>query len=189
MMIRERKPGGFKVPTLLIGDIRKKANVVRWLICTLTGVSRLRDVDVTIVLERILPEWYGVDVDVIEDCNTTDLDAGVPAGVVENVLYIRDSVYSRMLRKVPRDIFTLFHEFGHIALGHRMIFGRARLADHAWIEDSEWQANCFAGEVLMPVEEIRELGFTEPWELADYFGVSEEAAYVRLKKLSRWGDI
>jgi Zn-dependent peptidase ImmA (M78 family) len=49
--------------------------------------------------------------------------------------------------------FTLSHELGHLVLRHSMAFARTDSRGAAWrpFEDSEWQANTFAAELLKPL--------------------------------------
>lgn len=188
-MVMSKKPGGFKVPLKSVEEIRDRADIIRLLLCDLGRVSRLRDLNVRDLLERVLPTYFSLDLFVTEDDDSSDLAPGVPAGVSGGVLFVRDSVYQGMLSWSPRHIFTLFHELGHVSLEHTLVLGRAKLDSHGWMEDSEWQANCFAAEILMPLDVIRVLSLDEPWKLVDRFGVSEAAAIVRLEKLRKRHEI
>jgi len=83
-----------------------------------------------------------------------------------------------------RDRFTVAHELGHYFLhsqqGQRPII--------AWRHGStriEWEANWFAAEFLMPAVDFADRqarGWSES-KLAAWFGVSPEAARVRMKVL------
>ncbi len=101
-------------------------------------------------------------------------------------IVLSDSAYAACLdRSNPRALFTLAHELGHMILGHELTLRResGSTGDHRIYEDSEWQANTFASELLMPEEIIRTENLSLPEQLCDRFGVSLEAAKVRLKKL------
>ena len=64
------------------------------------------------------------------------------------------------------------HELGHIATGalHKVD------SPYELVERSEYRANRWAAEQYLPAEEFREafsLGYTEPWQLAEYFDLPE----------------
>ena len=83
-------------------------------------------------------------------------------------------------------IFTIAHEIAHYILHANPSIARyPRIYpgdDVKPYEDSEWQADAFAGEFLCPCQAIR--GMT-PEEVADKFGVSVQAAKTQLKKSLR----
>ena len=153
-MGREARPGGLKVPRKYVEEIRKVADGFRWFLCLGAGIDKLSELNLATFIEKDIPEMLGLEVQVEDDADIEILQAGAPAGIDGNILYIRDSVYLGMTKSSPRDVFTLFHELGHVLLGHRQVLARDRLGEHSWTEDSEWQANWFAGEILMPLEEI-----------------------------------
>ena len=84
-----------------------------------------------------------------------------------------------------RSLFTFAHEFGHMILGHERTLNRDETLEHRAFEDSEWQANTFAAEFLMPLPVIEAKDMRIPEELCEEFGVSFEAALWRLRKLGR----
>ncbi len=68
---------------------------------------------------------------------------------------------------------ALVHEIGHCATGatHR-VYSRYDL-----VEKHEYKANRFAIERYLPWEEIEDAmqhGLTEPWQLADWFGLPQQ---------------
>lgn len=91
-----------------------------------------------------------------------------------------------------RQRFTLAHEFGHYRLGHATVYDTA--ADIIGRDPQELQANAFAGEFLIPraaVDAWLEREGDPKVELetivrmARHFGVSAEAAKIRLEKAGR----
>jgi Zn-dependent peptidase ImmA (M78 family) len=83
-----------------------------------------------------------------------------------------------------RQRFSLAHELGHIVLGHEGMLHK-RIHEEGLKEEFEREANEFAGELLMPIRL-----FKDCYEvcknldtMADLFGVSKHAAYVRAIKL------
>ena len=73
---------------------------------------------------------------------------------------------TRLLRGV------CYHELGHIATGalHKVD------SPYELVERSEYRANRWAAEQYLPQEAFREAfdaGYTEPWQLAEYFDLPE----------------
>lgn len=108
------------------------------------------------------------------------------------VVLIRRDVYDGANRGVGRDRFTMAHELGHLILhgGGRYLERPAPGASplpptHKKYEDSEWQANVFAAELLMPVQLVREC--SSAMELSVRAAVSMDAAEVRIRSLREEG--
>lgn len=103
----------------------------------------------------------------------------------ENKIVLREDVYEGMCRGVGRDRFTAAHEIGHYLM-HRHVpirFHRAGGAGLKAYEDSEWQANRFAGALLMPEERMKECRSIV--EIAGRFGVSMRAATIHNQVLAK----
>lgn len=91
-----------------------------------------------------------------------------------------------------RKNFTIAHELGHFCLHQEVadkfedkIFFRSSVTD-----EHEYQANNFAGELLMPKDEFLKqikMGTNTIQKLADYFNVSTLAVRVRAKQLNLTG--
>jgi hypothetical protein len=112
-------------------------------------------------------------------------------------LMLREDVYQALRRDEPRARFTLMHELGHVVLhandlvqhGELPHFGAGfrranKSGTHKPWQDTEWQANAFAGAFLMPARELRALeraGMLTTLTLVRRFGVSAEAANYRIK--------
>lgn len=174
---------GFKVPGRRVVDIRQAAARVR----ALFGVTGAK-FDAEHALEALTK--YGVTLDVVEDSDR-ELPHGVEACWVPDIvtLIVKASVYRAACNREPRALFTIAHELGHLALAHRRAFNRdAHNTCEIW-EDSEWQANTFAAEFLMPLDLIRRSGLRTAWEIEHLFGVSAQAAETRFNKLRQKGEI
>ena len=140
-----------------------------------------------LVLESL--SIFGVTLDVIEDADS-ELPKGVEACWIPDTveLLIRESVYLAACDREPRAMFTVAHELGHLALGHRRTFNRGAASCRVF-EDSEWQANTFAAEFLMPLKLIRFHRVVTPEQMVRVFGVSQQAAETRIAKLRKSGAI
>jgi Zn-dependent peptidase ImmA (M78 family) len=137
-------------------------------------------------LERL--ELYGITYDVVED---SFLPYGVEASCIpeKRVIYITTSTFEAVKRNDERARFTIFHELGHLLLAHSRTFHRDATREFPVYENSEWQADQFAGEILMPLDVILRKNLTAAWELQEEFGVSFQAASYRLAKLRSKGEI
>ncbi|WP_421185616.1 ImmA/IrrE family metallo-endopeptidase [Aeromonas enteropelogenes] len=98
-------------------------------------------------------------------------------------IQLKQSVYDAACSGVGHSIFTLAHELGHIIMhrGEKNSFARG---EHKIYEDSEWQADTFASMFLMDERHI-DVKHDTPEDLAKRFGVSPEAAAMRLRKLKQ----
>lgn len=101
---------------------------------------------------------------------------------LSGAFFLRDDCYDGAARGVPRDRFTVAHEIGHLIMHvgtlNRTDGGGEKLPAYL---DPEWQANYFAGALLMPRELM--LACLSIDEVMQKFGVSRECASVRAKVL------
>jgi len=105
----------------------------------------------------------------------------------ENVIRLREDVYDGLFRGQGRDRFTAAHELGHYIM-HRtvpIVFHRQEHGRLASFRDSEWQANTFAGDLLMPRSLMLQCRSID--EVVERFGVSSQAAMVQNRKLNKFG--
>lgn len=97
---------------------------------------------------------------------------------------LREDVYDKALDGDGFSRMTVAHELGHFVMHSESKLGFARkLADDSTktYMNSEWQASCFAGELLVPWEDrniVTELG---PWLTVEAYGVSNSAAEFQYK--------
>jgi len=69
---------------------------------------------------------------------------------------------------------ALAHEIGHCATGatHKACSSLDLISQH------EYRANRWAAEHFLPFKELQQamrMGYSEPWQLAEYFNISEKA--------------
>lgn len=92
------------------------------------------------------------------------------------ILQLRSDVYYGAWEGKGRDRLTVAHELGHIILHRDVTFARA-MGERGEIpayRDSEWQANCAAGELLMD-KRLWKPSMSEE-DMMAAFGVSSAAA-------------
>lgn len=103
-------------------------------------------------------------------------------------IMLREDVYEKACSGDPRARFTAIHELGHWAMHTNIPLARAeygqKIARYALAEP---QANQFAAEFLMPAGFISSTDTVA--DLTPRFGVSKEAARVRLVYLRKEGLI
>jgi hypothetical protein len=99
---------------------------------------------------------------------------------------LREDVYNGALEGQPRHRFTVAHEAGH-AVMHVGTLNRlpAATGNVPTYCDPEWQANRFAGALLMPRHLIGQCQTID--EITSRFGVSREAALTRANKTLKLG--
>lgn len=92
----------------------------------------------------------------------------------KRIIYIRESIFERACQGKGRDRFTIAHEIAHAMLldEAKINFNRSS-GKLPCYKDPEWQANCLAGELLIPYELCKDMSVDE---IVKKCGVSYEAA-------------
>lgn len=105
----------------------------------------------------------------------------------ERRILIREDVYDLAREKNGFARSTIAHELGHIIMhsGEKVAYAR-EVSQHKVYEDSEWQANKFAQELLIDVYQLSEND--DEYSISDKFGVTFKAAQTALASLRRSGD-
>ena len=187
-MIQKPSPSGFKVKGRSRLDIRREALKTKETILAIMNKQTMSEVSHKDLFEHL--SKLDIEYQIIAD-DSDEIKQGVPAAMIRNVLIIRDSVYEGIVKNVSRDIFTLYHEIGHHILKHERELNRGEIGQHAHYEDSEWQANAFASEILMPLDEILEMhnnrSITDWTDIYAHFNVSIPSAQFRYNKLVNEG--
>lgn len=169
---------GIEVNPRKRADLRRLANTVR----TLTGVPNNEKFPVMEFLEMVLPKIFD---DFTLEVVPKD-EMGNKHGETRpkrHLIRLREDVYEGACDGNGRDLYTIAHEIGHLFL---------HTGDYsfAWREgqsiplrkNSEWQADAFAGELLMPYTAIKGMSLDE---VKLRYGVSISAARVQCKVAGR----
>ncbi|WP_157669316.1 ImmA/IrrE family metallo-endopeptidase [Chitinibacter sp. GC72] len=165
---------GIKVPAQSCDSIASIVEALRTG-CKVNGVIKFPIVE---ALELLVAEGFQVlPIDEMgENEGLTYPDSGV--------VCIREDVYEKAVDGDPRARFTLAHELGHLVL-HKNI-GLARSNSNLVMkiyENSEWQADEFAGQLLAPDHIIAKMKTAA--EIAAKCGISLSSAMIRQKKKNR----
>ena len=102
--------------------------------------------------------------------------------IVNSCIRLRADVYERASEGNGRDRMTAAHELGHFITLRPYAIKLSRCFDGANVEpfrDPEWQANCFAGELLIPKHLVAGMSVNE---VVRACGVTPTAAAYQLKK-------
>jgi IrrE N-terminal-like domain len=145
--------------------------------------------DLTTFLERL--SIFGVTYDVMDDDNLSIFDFGAEAVCVpENAtILLSEATYHKACQNDPRTKFTIFHELGHLVLGHNKLLHRKDLTDIKCYVDSEWQADQFSAEITMPLHVINDKNLKNARLIEIEFGVSAQAAARRISQLTKRNEI
>jgi len=110
------------------------------------------------------------------DVRDEDEMAGDEGRVVagSNSLILRLDVYTAACNGAGRARFTACHELGHFLMHRHITMSRAREDSDKIYCDAEWQADVFAGTLLMSPRHLSH--FSGPSEAADLCGISQAAA-------------
>lgn len=176
------KPKGYKVQPRSTREIATMASSVR----TVLGIGDFEQVDVVKVVECTLARLFEKDgyIGIITRPDEEMCGAYAKLVVRKDCSYIEvaESVYLGASEGNARDRFTLAHELGHFCLDHYVGFARnGKDEDHRPFEDSEWQANCFAGEFLAPSSAIAQEDMSID-EIVDRYNVSAHAASIQIER-------
>jgi len=140
------------------------------------GISDQAAPDMLDVLNRLSKTFPNLRVEIVQDSDAPNAEAWVSS----RGLVVKESVVKSLAYGDPRARWTLAHEIGHLALGHRGRLFRASGPARRIPQREEREASIFASEFLAPtqlaegksVEEIRRL-----------FQISHAAASIRIAEL------
>jgi transcriptional regulator with XRE-family HTH domain len=155
--------------------------------------ERVRDVFIEVdqikfpileVLEFAMPKIFdGFHVDVCSHEIMGDDEGRVLSGT--NCIMLREDVYDAACGGQGRARFTVCHELGHFLLHREIMMARNREERHPVYRDAEWQADFFAGSLLLSARHVSR--FLNSDDAAKHCGMSRAAARVMWTKLNPAG--
>lgn len=152
------KPRGVKVAPLKKNTIKHKARIIR---DKLFKLNPAEAIDLVRTLECKL-HTLGVTFEVWETDTMPDTEALTNPDAMTIIL--REDTYDALTDPSNpmfcRARFTVAHEIGHLFLHEGFALARGNVR-HSHYEDSEWQADTFAAELLMPTEECIGLSISD----------------------------
>lgn len=177
-----QKPSGNKVLGLTRKKVRHIASLARNALNVGSGAVNIVDIYDFQLHEYGVSVHYGTADDTQGNDGLTLPDKGE--------IIIREDVYLGACNNHYKDRFTLAHELGHLILHSGVPFARntSPQSDHRWFEDSEWQANNFAAEFMLPVGEILEK-CSSAQNIVDHFQMSLDCSKRRIQTLNKEGII
>ncbi|WP_063196508.1 XRE family transcriptional regulator [Bradyrhizobium sp. AT1] len=177
-----RKRRGIHVPPMSTEVIRTFAEKVR---STFVDDSQIEFPIMDVLEFRMgsLLEGFYVDV---QDKESMGIEEGrVIAG--ENVIILREDVYTGAWGDNGRDRFTACHEFAHFLMHRTVTMARMRDDSEKIYCDAEWQADTFAGPLLMSTRHLP--NFKGPDDAAMACKMSVPAAQVMWSKYEAEGRL
>ncbi len=159
-------------------DFRRMALDVR----THLGLKDVLYFPVVNVVESLSLIFPAFTYDIVEE-NELPLGAHADMNIVNQMMRIKRSVYVRACDGKGRDRMTIAHELGHfftLCVAGFKLQRNFSGQEPKPFEDPEWQANCFAGELLMAAHLIKGMDASE---VEAKCGVSYQAAMTQLSKL------
>lgn len=180
----------YEVPPLKRVSIRATARKIRSIACELAGQPFDPPYfDVFRFLDVVLPRhWEEFTVEVIEPSVMSARYGTAHAITIpaDQTILVHEDIWSRAEAGEGRDRMTLAHELGHLVLHARASFARkVESRPVATYRQSEWQADAFAGELLMAAHHLG--GCRGPEDLMVCFGVTFSAAQTQWKAFQRDG--
>lgn len=173
-----RRRHGLMVTATSTKDLRRFSEQVR---AVFVGPSEIEFPVMDVLefrLQKLLPDYFLR----VGDAATMGEDEGrVHAG--ESWIMLRQDVYEGAWSNQGRHRFTAAHELGHYLLHRNVGMARVREDHQPIYRDAEWQADEFAGGLLMSSRHMT--SFVNADDAARKCGMSPEAARVMLAKHSK----
>lgn len=134
------------------------------------------------LLDIMAEIFDGFSYEIVKDdvfINNIHADTDIATGHIR----IKESVYEGACNGEGRDRMTIAHEIGHYFTICFCGFRLTRNFSHtkaAAFRDPEWQAKCFAGELMVAAHLVKDMN---AHEIAKQCGISYDAACVQYKHL------
>lgn len=130
-------------------------------------------------------DGFGVYYDIVDDAEWNQcfgVNEHAEYNLVTRTISIKESVYNHAIAGYGRDRFTIAHEIAHALLLDDSELKVAKIRGKQAIplfRNPEWQADCLAGELLMPYHKCKNMTVTE---IAETCQVSLDAAICQKSK-------
>jgi hypothetical protein len=161
-------------------DLRRLARILRDHL-HLSDVLYFPIVELLDVLTELFDDF---NYEIVED-NAMPKKVHADTDIRTGHIRIKESVYEGACAGEGRDRMTIAHEIGHYFTlcfcGFRLErnFSEGKIPA---FRDPEWQAKCFAGELMVPAHLVKGMN---KYEIADQCGVSYDAACVQYEHLPK----
>ena len=175
-----RKRRGIVVPALSTPLLREWADKVR---SAFVADDQLQFPIMDVIECRLGKLFEGYCLDVQDRDTLGDEEGRVVAG--KNCIILRTDVYEGAWKGNGRDRFTACHEFGHYLMHRSVTFARMRSDNDKIYCDAEWQADTFAGTLLMSPRHLHL--FADPGDAAIKCKMTGQAAEVMWEKYQQEG--
>ncbi len=133
---------------------------------------------------EVMPEWFAQSNFYTEIVEDTEMPPNIHAeyDLRTNSIRIKNSVYEGACAGSGRDRMTMAHEIGHFLIIRQngVQLCRSFSEQVPTFQDPEWQAKCFAGELLIPAHLVHGMPSAK---IAEECGVSLDAAIYQLGKI------
>lgn len=173
-----RKRKGLLVPPVSTTRLRECAEYVRSIF---VGTDDIQFPIMDVLETRIGKVIEGFHLEVWTRKELGGDEGRVTSG--DNWLVLREDVYRGAWLGDGRARFTACHELCHFLLHRKISFARVREDHHEVYRDAEWQADTFAGTLLMSPRHAKL--FTGPQEASSRCGMTPSAASVMLSKYQK----
>ena len=134
------------------------------------------------LLDAMTELFDNFNYEIVEDSELSEkvhADTDIRTGHIR----IKESVYDGACKGEGRDRMTIAHEIGHYIMLCFCGFKLERNFSGGEIptfRDPEWQAKCFAGELMVPAHRVKGM---DKYEIVEQCGVSFDAACKQYKHL------
>lgn len=137
------------------------------------------------LLDILAEKDEGFSYEIVED-DAFPKNIHADTDITTGHIRIKQSVYDGACSGRGRDRMTIAHEIGHYFLlcicGFKLQRNYDEKGKIQTCMDPEWQAKCFAGELLVPAHLVKDMS---PREIAKKCGVSKDAAKYQYKKIHK----
>lgn len=185
MTFQQIRKKGYPVAPKSVREIRFITRKLREML----GINHLKSCPIMSIFELfgIYAPFAEYSLEIVED-NDPVLGNRLAATFPESkTIRVKNCVYEKACQGDGQARFTMTHELGHLLLGHKLDVSFARRLTNANesvppYRDSEWQADAFAGEFLMPKDVVENMPIEE---ICKKCRVSYQAAETRLALLQK----